>query len=217
MDKAQRKRRAREMKRKAKLAKRAKREAETNTQDVQKPGAADTGAVAVASTDASEASGPTEKPDTPQASDTGDLSAKASAKAEGPSTNSGQAPRATPPTQDDLHRAHAKYNWAEADMLEGELAAKLGDDEAVELLTKAARALGDVIDYVQDLLERVPKDQVAEAIRIQNAPRTFGDKSRNGANPVVQLLNILLRAKGLMIRVVKQTNPELAKRMKAKL
>lgn len=121
------------------------------------------------------------------------------------------------PSQDDLHRAHAKMNWAEADALQGELAARLGDDEAVELLTKAARALGDVIDYVQDVLQRIPKDLVAEAVRQQSAPRVFGDKSRNGSNPVVQLLGILLRAKALMIRVVKQTNPELAKRMKAQL
>ena len=200
MNKAERKRRAQEMKRKAKLAKRAKRDANSQTGD---------GAPA-----AGPSNGEATLDQPKQASERVEQAAAPTETGEGTSVNSGQAPGATAPTRDEIHTAHAKVNWAEADVLEGELSAKLGDDEAVELLTKAARALGDVIDYVQDLIERLPKDQVAEAIRIQNRPRTYHEKSRNGANPVVQLLNILLRAKGLIIRVVKLTNPELAKRMK---
>ena len=120
------------------------------------------------------------------------------------------------PTTDEMHQAHAKMNWAEADTLEAEMSAKLGDDEAAEMLTRAARALAGVIEYAEGILKRLPQEQVAEAIRIQNRPRSYGEKSRNGMNTAVQLLNILLRAKALMVRVVKLTNPELAKRLQAK-
>ena len=191
MKKAERKRRAAEQKRKAKAAKKTKLEEATNPAGDVSP-------------------------------ETGDLSAEASAKAEGPSTGSGQAACATEqpelsrpdwPLEDEVHRAHSKMYRAEAEMVEADTMQMLGDDEAIAMLTRAARSLDGVIQYVESVLKRLPAEQVAEALAIQDEPRRHGEKSRRGANPAVQLLNIRLRAKNLMLRVMKILKPDLAKQM----
>lgn len=114
---------------------------------------------------------------------------------------------------DEVHMSHSKLYRAEAEMVEADIAEMLGDDEAIAMLTRAARSLDNVIQYVESVLKRLPPAQVADAIAIQDAPPRPGEKSRRGANPAVQLLNIRLRAKNLMLRVVKILKPNLAKQM----
>ena len=109
--------------------------------------------------------------------------------------------------------SYSKLHQAETEMVEADIADRLGDDEAIAMLTRAARSLDNVIQYVEAVLTRLPAEQVAEAIAIQDAPRRHGEKSRNGANPAVQLLNIRLRAKNLLMRVMKVLKPNLAKQL----
>jgi hypothetical protein len=115
--------------------------------------------------------------------------------------------------EDEVHMSHAKMYRAEAEVIEAGTARMLGDDEAIAMLTRAARSLDDVIQYVESVLKRLPAEQVAEAIAIADEPRHTGEKSRRGSNPAVQLLNIRLRAKNLMLRVMKILKPDLAKQM----
>ena len=191
MKKAERKRRAAEHKRKAKAAKKAKLDEATS------PGG--------------EARGPVRS----------SLGESGSA----PSTNSPELPvddvategpelsRPDWPLEDEVHRAHSKLYRAETEMIEADTMQMLGDDEAIAMLTRAARSLDGVIQYVESVLKRLPAKQVAEALAIQDEPRRHGEKSRRGANPAVQLLNIRLRAKNLMLRVMKILKPDLAKQM----
>lgn len=115
--------------------------------------------------------------------------------------------------QDEVHMAHGKMHRAEAEVVEAGTAEMLGDDEAIAMLTRAARSLDDVIQYVESVLKRLPAQQVAEAMAIKDEPRRPGEKSRNGANPAVQLINIRLRAKSLMLRVMRILKPDLAKKL----
>ena len=109
--------------------------------------------------------------------------------------------------------SYSKLNSAEAEIVQADIAEMLGDDEAIAMLTRAARSLDNVIQYVESVLKRLPAEQVAEAIAITNEPRREGEKSRNGSNPAVQLLNIRLRAKNLLLRVMKILKPDLAKQL----
>lgn len=129
-----------------------------------------------------------------------------------------QTPQSRPDlysVEDEVHRAHGKMNWAEAEVVEAGTAEMLGDDEAIAMLTRAARSLDDVIQYVESVLKRLPTEQVAEAIAINNEPPRPGEKSRRGSNPAVQLINIRLRAENLMLRVMKILKPDLAKQMQS--
>lgn len=218
MNKAERKRRAAARKKKAKLAKKAKRADANNAASlsVADKSATDTGDLSAIGADAVHRQA--------------DVAQQPSAKAEGPSTGSGQAARATtagkmpaeradrmstPPLsiEDEVHMSYSKLHQAETEMVEADIADRLGDDEAIAMLTRAARSLDNVIQYVESVLKRLPAEQVAEAIAIQDAPRRHGEKSRNGANPAVQLLNIRLRAKNLLMRVMKVLKPNLAKQL----
>ena len=194
MNKAERKRRAAELKRKAKLAKRAKRLEAAKTRPV-------------AANDA-------------PLSDGGDVASDAAGETPAADAGGTPAPRAdrmsTPQLslQDEVHMSYSKMHRAEAEVVEAGTAEMLGDDEAIAMLTRAARSLDDVIQYVESVLKRLPAEQVAEAIAItREGARATGEKSRNGSNQAVQLIAIRLRANNLMLRVMKILKPDLAKQM----
>jgi hypothetical protein len=130
-----------------------------------------------------------------------------------------QAPQTSAPhvhsVEDEVHMAYGKMYRAEAEVVEGAIAEKLGDDEAAGILARAARSLEGVIRYAESVLKRLPAEQVAEALRLKEEPRRHGEKSRRGTNAGLQILNVLLRAKSLLVRVIRQTNPDLAKRLKS--
>lgn len=115
--------------------------------------------------------------------------------------------------EDEVHMSYSKLYHAEAEVGEAKIAEMLGDDEAVAMLTRAARSLDNVIQYVEGVLKRLPAEQVAEAIAIADEPPRPGEKSRRGTNAAVQLLNIRLRAKNLLLRVLKILKPDLAKQL----
>lgn len=183
MNKAQRKRRAQEIKRKAKEARRARHSNPPGAQPVQADAA------------------PAPNDATPEI------------------TEEAQAPQTSAPhihsVEDEVHMAYGKMYRAEADVVEGGIAQKLGDDEAAGILARAARSLEGVIRYAESVLKRLPAEQVAEALRVKDEPRGQGEKSRRGPNAGLQLLNVMLRAKSLLVRVIRQTNPDLAKRLKS--
>ena len=229
MNKAERKRRAAELKRKAKEAKRAKRTAENQPARLESVAApndklsSDGGEVASGAVGEAPTAGAGEGA---CATDTGE-GARATAVGRMPTAGADIAGNAahcpgniasgdsTPQhsLDDEVHMSYSKLHKAEAEMVEADIAEMLGDDEAIAMLTRAARSLDNVIQYVESVLKRLPAEQVAEAIAIKGEPRRDGEKSRNGSNRAVQLLNIRLRAKNLLLRVMKILKPDLAKQL----
>jgi hypothetical protein len=117
-------------------------------------------------------------------------------------------------TQDEVHIGYGKLNWAEADIAEANLSDTLEDGRALQFLSRAAEALDDVIQYARETIKRVAPEQVAEALDIieeSRGPSTDNSKARRGPNRVVQLMNVMLRAEGLLLRLTKVTNPSLHK------
>ena len=199
MQKAERKRRAAERKRKAKLAKKAKRLAANNNSH----GNDRSTELTAGAREEAPVTTMQEQP----ASDGIDVDSTSAGKM--PADNADRMST----SQDAVQRAHSKMHLAEAEVIEAGTAEMLGDDEAIAMLTRAARSLDDVIQYVESVLKRLPAQQVAEAMAIKDEPRRPGEKSRNGANPAVQLINIRLRAKSLMLRVMRILKPDLAKQL----
>jgi len=219
MKKAERKRRAAEAKRKAKLAKRERSRDRKGAADPTPGVNADSAPAnnAPANNETSPAgNGRESTPVTGMNDLRASVAVPGTGTADAGGTPATRADRMSAPQhslEDEVHMSYSKLNSAEAEMVQADIAEMLGDDEAIAMLTRAARSLDNVIQYVESVLKRLPAQQVAEAIAITNEPRREGEKSRNGSNPAVQLLNIRLRAKNLLLRVMKILKPDLAKQL----
>lgn len=84
--------------------------------------------------------------------------------------------------------------------------ATLSTLRARQLMAQAAESIGRVIEFAEAALKAADPSEVLAARAIMAGE---DDAPRRGPNPVVALLNLLVRAKSLLPRILKVTNPEL--------
>lgn len=191
MKKVQRKQRLKEMKAKAKSARRL--------QSSDAGGFADSGGAAIpCGVNAGEAPTP--------------LTASAG---EAPTSLSPTPPTAAPlPVTDPLLHARGAIKLAEVE-IEDSSQAGVTNEQARLMLQRAARFLNDVIELVEDALETASPEDRREALAIRNArpePNEAAEKNpRSSVNKLVSLMNLGTRAANLMQRILAVTNPDVPK------
>lgn len=96
----------------------------------------------------------------------------------------------------------------------------LTTERARELLSDAAESLHRLVKLATRTLQHVQPEQLAEALDITRSkpePQTgtAQQRPRRASNPVVTLMQFVIRAQSLIKRIVLVTNPELKQRKAA--
>ena len=132
------------------------------------------------------------------------------------------------PVQDEIFDRQAQcvsstFTLAKLEVSDAKIEAMfLSDDRAREILSQAAETIQQVIDMASRALRRVDPDVLAEAIQVAEEPPTRDElgkvtqRPRRGTNPVITLVQVLMRAKNLLMRILAITNPVLVGEAKAK-
>lgn len=90
----------------------------------------------------------------------------------------------------------------------------ISNEEAKAMLCRAAKALDRIVNLGDQLLAEVDPAELKEAHEIvmeqrQPAEGNAQKRPRRAPNPVVRMIQIVMRAKSLLVRILKITNPEL--------
>ena len=117
--------------------------------------------------------------------------------------------------------ASTSLTLAELDVSDAKQEARyLSDERAKEILASAAENIHQVIHFASKALKLVDPKLVAEAMQIIEEPvrnelGTVTGRPRRGHNPVVTLIQVLMRADALLMRILAVTNPEMIGKAKA--
>lgn len=125
----------------------------------------------------------------------------------------------SPSPESPVEQAERLLEAAKADV-ETVTKGDLTNEEARGMLANAARFLNRVVEIVDRSIESAPACAVAEATAIRNWKPNNPEgspqqRARRGTNLLVTLMTHGERASGLLQRILKVTNPDLAKLAKA--